>query len=219
VDGLDDLSFVDAFEVDRGDPEVAVAELALDDDQWHAFVGHLDGVGVAKLVRREASVNARARRPAAQLGTRGGGRPWSSTGRAVDDAEQWADRELEAQIDPPLQMLPRPLFHSDLATAAALAAAHEQCAATVVEVGLAEGERLMDPESRSPQHYDQAAEPAAMAPVTGRAHDRDDLLDGRRSADLRGSGVPCCVAGGRRGIPPSSPAIGDDRRRRAAARS
>jgi hypothetical protein len=54
VDGVDDLGVVDAFEVDRGDPEVAVAELALDDDQRNAFVRHLDGVRVAQLVRGEA---------------------------------------------------------------------------------------------------------------------------------------------------------------------
>ena len=35
-----------------------MAELALDDDQRHAFVGHLDCVGVSELVRREASPNA-----------------------------------------------------------------------------------------------------------------------------------------------------------------
>jgi hypothetical protein len=39
VDGLDDLGVVDALEVDRGDPEVAVAELALDDGQRDALVG------------------------------------------------------------------------------------------------------------------------------------------------------------------------------------
>jgi len=41
------------LEVDRGDAEVAVAELALDDDERHALVRHLDGVGVAELVGRE----------------------------------------------------------------------------------------------------------------------------------------------------------------------
>jgi hypothetical protein len=35
-------AFVDAFQVNRGDAEVAVAELALDNDQRHSFVGHLD---------------------------------------------------------------------------------------------------------------------------------------------------------------------------------
>jgi hypothetical protein len=44
--------------LDRGDPEVAaVAELALDDDQRHAFAGHLDRVCVPQLVG-EASAHA-----------------------------------------------------------------------------------------------------------------------------------------------------------------
>ena len=47
-----------------------MAELALDDDERDSLVGHLDGVGVAELVGREAPTNARARRGAAQLGTR-----------------------------------------------------------------------------------------------------------------------------------------------------
>src|SRR5215216_6680995 len=47
VDGVDDLGVVNALEVDRGDAEVGVAELAFDDDQRHALAGHLDGVGVA----------------------------------------------------------------------------------------------------------------------------------------------------------------------------
>src|SRR5205807_7876152 len=53
VNGLDDLGVVDAAQVGRGDPEVGVAELALDDDEWHAFAGHLNGVGVPELVRCE----------------------------------------------------------------------------------------------------------------------------------------------------------------------
>jgi hypothetical protein len=36
-----------------------VAELALDDDQRHAFASHLDGVCVAELVRREAPADTR----------------------------------------------------------------------------------------------------------------------------------------------------------------
>jgi hypothetical protein len=32
------------LQVDRGEPEVAVAELALDDDKRHAFARQLDGV-------------------------------------------------------------------------------------------------------------------------------------------------------------------------------
>ena len=58
VDGVDDLGVIDALEIDRGDAEVGVAELALDDDKWHALAGHLDGVRVAQLVRRKASPHA-----------------------------------------------------------------------------------------------------------------------------------------------------------------
>ncbi len=58
MDGVDDLAAVDALEVDRGDAEVRVAELALDDVQWHTLSSHLDGVGVSKLVGREAPPNA-----------------------------------------------------------------------------------------------------------------------------------------------------------------
>jgi hypothetical protein len=47
VDGLDDLGVVDALQIDRGDPEVAVPELALDDDERDAFAGHLNRVCVA----------------------------------------------------------------------------------------------------------------------------------------------------------------------------
>jgi hypothetical protein len=37
---------------------VGVSELSLDNDQRHQFAGQLDRVGVAKLVRREASPDA-----------------------------------------------------------------------------------------------------------------------------------------------------------------
>jgi hypothetical protein len=58
VDRLDDLGVVDPLEIDAGDTEVAVTELALDDDQRHAFARQLSGVRVAELVRREATTNA-----------------------------------------------------------------------------------------------------------------------------------------------------------------
>jgi hypothetical protein len=56
VDRFDDFGVVvDALQIDRGDPEVAVSELALDDDQRHAAARYLDRVCVPQLVRREAS--------------------------------------------------------------------------------------------------------------------------------------------------------------------
>ena len=51
VDGLDDLVVVDALQIDGGDAEVAVSELTLDDHEGNPFVGELDGVRVAQLVR------------------------------------------------------------------------------------------------------------------------------------------------------------------------
>jgi hypothetical protein len=44
-----------------------VAELALDDDPRHALARHLDRVGVAQLVRCEASPHAGVAGDAAQL--------------------------------------------------------------------------------------------------------------------------------------------------------
>jgi len=53
MDGVDDLGVVDSLQVDRGDAEVGVTELALDHDYRHAFASHLHGVGVSELVRRK----------------------------------------------------------------------------------------------------------------------------------------------------------------------
>src|SRR4051794_25874950 len=71
--GFDDFNVVDALEIDRGDAEIAVAELALNDDQRHAFMGHLDRVGVTQSMGREPSAHAGGRRRAPQLGALGGG--------------------------------------------------------------------------------------------------------------------------------------------------
>jgi catechol 2,3-dioxygenase-like lactoylglutathione lyase family enzyme len=91
---LADLAAVDALQRDAREAEVAVPELALDDDQRHAFVGHLDRVSVAQLVRREAAPDSRRRRCASQLGACRGRRPAASVRCAVDNAQQRTDREL-----------------------------------------------------------------------------------------------------------------------------
>src|SRR3954464_4522387 len=62
------ISVLDALEIDRGDAEVGMAELALDDKQRHPFAGHLDGMGVAELMRREASPHTGLAGHAAQPG-------------------------------------------------------------------------------------------------------------------------------------------------------
>jgi hypothetical protein len=48
VDDVDDLGAVDALEVDRGDAEAGVPELALDDDQRYAFARHVYGMRVCR---------------------------------------------------------------------------------------------------------------------------------------------------------------------------
>jgi hypothetical protein len=93
VDGLDDLGVVDALQVHGRDPEVAVAELALDDHERHAFMGQLDGMGVAELVRGKAAPNPSGRRGVAQLRASGRDRPAPAARRTGDDAEQRHPRE------------------------------------------------------------------------------------------------------------------------------
>ena len=63
MDGVDDLRVVDPLEIDRGDPEVGMPELALDDWQWDPFVGHLDRVRVAELMLVPTSAQASLGRP------------------------------------------------------------------------------------------------------------------------------------------------------------
>jgi hypothetical protein len=53
-------------------PRLVWPELALDDDQWHALAGHLDGVRVTELVWREAPPDAGPRCDVSQLGAHGG---------------------------------------------------------------------------------------------------------------------------------------------------
>src|SRR5215207_8094592 len=118
------------------------------------FARHLDGVGVAELVRCEASPHAGLAGDAAQLGARGGRRPWASPRGAVDHAEQRSDGQLDARLEPRRELLPRPVVHPDLAAAAALAAPHEQRTAARVKVALGERERLVDAQPGAPQHDD-----------------------------------------------------------------
>jgi hypothetical protein len=99
VDGVDDLGVVNALQVAAGDPEVAVAELALNHDQWYAFARQLDGVRVAKLVRRKATPNAGGDRGVAQVGAGGGVRPLAPARRPVEDAEQRSAGKVDALLE------------------------------------------------------------------------------------------------------------------------
>jgi hypothetical protein len=121
-----------------------VSELAMDDDQRDTFARHLDGVGVAELVRRESSPDAGERRGVAQLFGCGGLRPHAAAGRSGQDAEQRTDGQLDADGQPLLELLPGPVVHANFPAAAALTAADEDCAAAGVEVSLGERERFVD---------------------------------------------------------------------------
>jgi hypothetical protein len=67
MDRVDDLTRVDPLEVDRGDPEVRVPELALNDRQRDPFVRHLDRVSMPQLVRREPPSHPGLHREPSQL--------------------------------------------------------------------------------------------------------------------------------------------------------
>src|SRR5919201_1400863 len=151
--------------------------------RWMTISGtpsrHLDGVGMAQLMRRKAPPHTGPARHLAQLRACRGGRPGPSAGRIVDHVEQRPDRQVDADLQPRRDLFPGPVVHADLAAPAALAAPHQQRPAARVEVGLGERERLVDAQAGAPEHDDQAAQSAAMDAVAGGAHDGHDLLDGR----------------------------------------
>ena len=157
VHGFDDFAAVDALQVDGGDPEVAVAELALDHDQRHSFAGHFDGVGVAQLVRREAAPNPGRGGRAPQLRACRSGRPMAPARRAVDDAQQGTDGKLRAQLEPGAEFLPSSCVQADLTAAPTLAVPDQERAAPLVEIALGQSERLVDAQPCSPQQHGKAA--------------------------------------------------------------
>src|SRR4051794_5798387 len=105
-----------------------MSQLALDDDQRDALARHLDDEGVAELVGCEAPPDASARRGVAQSLAGRGRRPAAAPGRAGERAEQRADRQPDADVEPLLQSLPGPVVYADFPAATALASADENCA-------------------------------------------------------------------------------------------
>src|SRR4051794_25050255 len=108
---------------------LVVPRLAWPSWRWITLSGtpsraSLDAMGVAQLVRRKAAPDTRLGGEPAEFNARVGARPRPPAGRAVDHAEQRADRELEASGEPRAQLLPAPGVHADLAAATALAVAH-----------------------------------------------------------------------------------------------
>ena len=94
------------MEIDGGNAEVRVSELALDHVERDPFACHLDGVGVSELVRCEAPSHAGLLCKPVQVAADGGAIPAAACVRAVDDAEQRTRRQPLAQFEPGAQVFP-----------------------------------------------------------------------------------------------------------------
>src|SRR6202008_5027964 len=94
----DDLRAVDPLEVDAGHPQVAMPELALDNDQRHALVRELDSMAMPQLMWGESASDAGRFGRAAQLFACRRGLPAPPSGGAVDHAEQRPDRQRRADL-------------------------------------------------------------------------------------------------------------------------
>jgi hypothetical protein len=70
----------------------------LDDDERDALARHLDGMGVAELVRCAASPHAGKQCDVAELFSGGGLGPGAAAGRSGEHAEQWTHWQLDADV-------------------------------------------------------------------------------------------------------------------------
>jgi hypothetical protein len=180
VDGVDDLGAVDALEVDRGDAEVGVPELALDYQQRDAFAGHLDRVRVSQWCgakRRRTPAVAAVAPSCARAALADHARPQVGPLRMQNSGPTGSSTR---SLQPRLDVLPGPIVHSNLTTAPALTAAHEHRATPPVEVGFAQRERFVDAQPARQSTTISPQQPPAVITVAGLAHDSDDLGDRRR---------------------------------------
>jgi DNA-binding MarR family transcriptional regulator len=120
VDGVDDLAAIDALQVDAGDAQVGMPKLTLDDCERNAFVRDFDRVGVPELVGCEPPSDTRCAGGVVQLLARRRRLPAASSGRSVDHAQDRADWELATDLQPRIELLPRPPVHPNLPALAAL---------------------------------------------------------------------------------------------------
>jgi hypothetical protein len=148
MDRVDDLGVVDPAQVRGGDPEVGMPELALYDQERDPLAGHLDRMRMPQLVGREPAANSGSERGAVQLGTDRGRGARPAAGRAAQNAEQGADRQGPAQLEPRVELLPRPAVHPDLSPATALSGTDQHGTALAVKIGLSQRQRLADPADR-----------------------------------------------------------------------
>jgi hypothetical protein len=99
----------------RWSPGRCANRLALDDVHRHALPRGLDRVRVTELMRCKPPTDSSLRGELAELSTSGGGRPPPAACRAIDDAEQRADREPDAVSKPGSELLKTELVHPGFA--------------------------------------------------------------------------------------------------------
>jgi hypothetical protein len=114
-----------------------------------------------------------------QLLARRGGLPTAASRRSVDYTEHCADRELATELEPRIELLPRPPIHPDLTTLAALSAPDHDSAAGPVQIALLQRQRFADSQAGAPEENDQRAESMAVGAITECAHDCHDLFNRR----------------------------------------
>jgi hypothetical protein len=158
------ISRVDPLEVNRRNPKVGMPELPLNNRQRNPFVRHLDRMSMPQLVRREPTPHPGLHGEPAKLSTRGGRRPAPPACGAGEDAEQRADRELDAVLGPAGDVLPCPVVHPDCPALPALPLADEHRPGLRVQIGLGERERFADPQPGAPQDRDQPTLPVRIWP-------------------------------------------------------
>jgi hypothetical protein len=94
VNGLEDLGVINPAEICRGDREIGVTELTLDDQERHSLTGHLDCVSVPELMWSEPTSHPGGLRCAVELATDPCGCAWPPARRPAQDAEQRTDRKV-----------------------------------------------------------------------------------------------------------------------------
>jgi hypothetical protein len=105
MDRVDDLGVVDPTQVRRGDAEVGMPELALYNQQRDTLARHLHSLRMSQLVGCEPAPNSGGQGGPMQLGTDAGRRAWPPAGRAAQNAEERADRQGSAQLEPRIELL------------------------------------------------------------------------------------------------------------------
>jgi len=128
-------------------------------------------------VRGEAPPHASSGGSPAQIGSRGRVGPVPSARGSGDNAKQRSNWELEACVEPWLELLPAPYVHPDFAATSSLALADEQRPAPLVEVGFAQRQRFLDPQACPPQDHDESSQALAVRALASCAHHGDDLLN------------------------------------------